>query len=157
RIEPAPQGFALIHLSRNNTTLLNDTPIDGASPIKVGDRIRLGFTGPTIAILELDTNAPLAPAGVEGSGETVQADIRHLALLRGTARSERFELDSGGVIGQDAGSVQYLLDHPHVSRLHASLALNGERVVLADLGSSNGTYVDGQRLTRPTTLKPGDR
>src|SRR5207248_2989047 len=53
--------------------------------------------------------------------------------------------------------VRYHLDHPHVSRLHASLAVDGERVVLADLGSSNGTYVNGQRLTRPTTLKAGDR
>ena len=53
--------------------------------------------------------------------------------------------------------VQYHLDHPHVSRLHASLAVDGGRVVLADLGSSNGTFVNGQRLTQPTALKPGDR
>ena len=29
--------------------------------------------------------------------------------------------------------------------------------MLADLGSSNGTFVNGQRLTRPTDLRPGDR
>src|SRR5208282_5319554 len=45
----------------------------------------------------------------------------------------------------------------HVSRIHASLAVDGGRVVLADLGSSNGTYVNGQRLSWPTLLKPDDR
>ena len=30
-------------------------------------------------------------------------------------------------------------------------------MLLPDLNSSNGTYVNGQRLTRPTNLKPGDR
>ena len=101
-------------------------------------------------------SAKFAATG-EGFGQTVQADVRHLALLRGTAQAERFELGSGGVIGRNAGVVKYLLDHPHVSRLHASLVVDGGRVVLADLGSSNGTYVNGRRLTRPTTLKPGDR
>jgi ABC transport system ATP-binding/permease protein len=78
-------------------------------------------------------------------------------LLRGSARAERFDIGPGGVIGRDAGTVQYHLDHQHVSRLHASLAVDGERVILADMGSSNGTYVNGQRLSGPTTLKSGDR
>jgi pSer/pThr/pTyr-binding forkhead associated (FHA) protein len=77
-------------------------------------------------------------------------------LLRGTARSERFEVGQGGVIGRDAGKAQFLLDHPHVSRLHASLALDGGRVVLADLGSANGTYVNGRRIARPVPLDRGD-
>jgi ABC-type multidrug transport system ATPase subunit len=155
RIESTAQGFVLVHLSRNNKTLLNDAPIDRTSPVKAGDRIRLGFTGPTVEILAIE------PASQDGRTSadfcsTVQADARHLALLRGTARSERFELGAGGVIGRDGAVVQYHLDHPHVSRLHASLVVDGERVVLADLGSSNGTYVNGRRLARPTALKPGD-
>jgi pSer/pThr/pTyr-binding forkhead associated (FHA) protein len=71
-------------------------------------------------------------------------------LIRGTGRTERFAPGSGGVIGRDAPVVEYHLNHPHVSRLHASLAVDGERVVLADLGNSNGTHVNGQRLTRLT-------
>jgi pSer/pThr/pTyr-binding forkhead associated (FHA) protein len=155
RIESTAQGFVLVHLSRNNKTLLNNAPIDGASPVKAGDRIRLGFTGPAIEILDIQPTSQDGRISAD-FGSTVQADARHLALLRGTGRTERFALGTGGVIGRDAAAVQYHLDHPHVSRLHTSLAVDGERVVLADLGSSNGTYVNGQRLARPTLLKPGD-
>ncbi len=151
RIDPVPNGFVLVHLSRNNKTLVNDAPIDGSAPLRAGDRVRLGFTGPTIAILHLEL------AGGSGFEETLQADDHHRALLRGTARAVRFELGAGGVIGRDAEVVQYPLDHPHVSRLHASLAVAGGRVILADLGSSNGTFVNGRRLSRPVALRPGDR
>jgi hypothetical protein len=114
------------HLSRNNKTLLNDTPVESTSPVKVGDRIRLGFTGPAIEILAIQ------PASQDGRisadfSSTVQADSRHLALLRGTGRTERFAPGAGGVIGRDAAVVQYHLDHPHISRLHASLVVDGKR------------------------------
>jgi len=150
RVEPSADGFRLVHLSRNNKTLLNDVPVEGSAALRRGDRVRLGFTGPTIEFLAFE------PTG-SGFAETAQAGPRQPALLRGSAHSGRFTLGSGGVIGRDAGAVQYHLDHPHVSRIHASLAVDGGRVVLADLGSSNGTYVNGQRLSWPTLLKPDDR
>ena len=156
RIESTPRGLVLIPMSRSNKTLLNGSAVEGTSPVKAGDRIRLGYTGPVIEILAIQPASQNAPIARQDFGSTVQADSRHMALLRGTARSERFELGTGGVIGRDATAVQYHLDHPHVSRLHASLAVEGERVILADLGSANGTYLNGQRLTRPAPLKPSD-
>jgi pSer/pThr/pTyr-binding forkhead associated (FHA) protein len=57
RIESTAQGFVLFHLSRYNKTLLNDAPIDGQSPVKAGDRIRIGFTGPAIEILAIQTTS----------------------------------------------------------------------------------------------------
>ena len=157
RIEETADGFALVHLSRSNKTLLNGISVDGMAPLRVGDRIRLGFTGPIIEILAIEATAPPEPIAALGFEETAQADVRHMALLRGSARADRLELGNGGVIGREAEGVRYHLDHPHVSRLHASLAVDGGRVVLADLGSANGTFVNGRRLARPTGLKPGDR
>src|SRR3954454_8763071 len=58
RIERTAEGFALVHLSRNNKTLLNDAPMDGSAPLRVGDRIRLGYTGPQVEILAIDATAP---------------------------------------------------------------------------------------------------
>ena len=43
-IESTVHGLVLVHLIRNNKSLLNGTPVEGKSPVKVGDRIRLGFT-----------------------------------------------------------------------------------------------------------------
>jgi predicted component of type VI protein secretion system len=157
RIELTREGAALVHLSRSNRTLLNDATVDGSTPVRAGDRVRLGITGPTIAIVAIEPAPKQGLTTGDGFGQTVQAGVRHLALLRGSAQADRFQLGSGGVIGRTAGFVKYLLNHPHVSGLHASLVVDSGRVVLADLGSCNGTYVNGQRLTRPTNLKPGDR
>lgn len=49
-----------------------------------------------------------------------------------------------------------VLAHPTVSSRHAAITPDGAQLVLDDLGSSNGTLVNGQRVTR-AILAPGDR
>ncbi|WP_088256541.1 ABC transporter permease [Fimbriiglobus ruber] len=51
RIDQSAAGFLLTHLSKSNKTLLNGSPLSGLTPIKAGDKIRLGYTGPTVQIL----------------------------------------------------------------------------------------------------------
>jgi len=43
-----------------------------------------------------------------------------------------------------------------VSRRHARLVVEKERLVLEDLGSKNGTYFRGKRIEKPVTLSDGD-
>jgi len=156
RIEASDGGFILVHESRSNKTLLNDAVVETSHRVQSGDRVKLGYTGPTIELVSIEV-APRSPQlGANGSGQTIQADPRQLALLRGTLGTKRIEIGSGGVIGRDP-QLQFPLDHPHVSRLHASLTVRGDHVVLADLRSSNGTFVNGQRLTTPVSLEAGDR
>ena len=155
QFEATADGFAVRHLSRSNRTPLNDAPIEGVAPILAGDRVWLGFTGPIIEILAIESGPAKGP--VANFDETVQIDARQLALIRGTGRAERFEVAGGGVFGRDAGKARFRLEHPHVSRLHAGITVDGGRVVLADLGSSNGTFVNGRRLTSPAALVAGDR
>ncbi len=45
---------------------------------------------------------------------------------------------------------------PRVSRHHCLIRTQGGAVTLSDLGSSNGTYINGQRLTSQMALKSGD-
>ena len=47
-------------------------------------------------------------------------------------------------------------DVPGVSRRHARIVIDGEHVVLEDLGSQNGTYLRGERIRGRTTLVDGD-
>lgn len=60
------------------------------------------------------------------------------------------------LIGRDPTS-QLILDYARVSRRHAVVRVLGERHTLADLGSSNGTVVNGHPIgTDPVLLQPGD-
>jgi predicted component of type VI protein secretion system len=43
RIEESKAGFVLVHLSCSNKTFLNGKPIEKPTPIRAGDKIRLGF------------------------------------------------------------------------------------------------------------------
>jgi FHA domain len=58
RIKSTPRGFALVHLSRSNKTLLNDAPVDRSAPFRVVDRIRLDSTGPLIETLAISAEWP---------------------------------------------------------------------------------------------------
>ena len=59
------------------------------------------------------------------------------------------------IIGRDAVNAVAIND-AEVSRKHARLTFQGGKYVLEDLGSTNGTFVNGQRLVSATVLKPGD-
>ena len=59
------------------------------------------------------------------------------------------------IIGRDATSNVAISD-AEVSRKHARLTFQGGKYVLEDLGSTNGTFVNGQRLANATVLKSGD-
>lgn len=48
------------------------------------------------------------------------------------------------------------LDDNRISRKHAKLELRGTKLVLEDLGSTNGTYVNNRRVTTSVELTPGD-
>ena len=59
------------------------------------------------------------------------------------------------IIGRDASNVIAIND-AEVSRKHAKLSLQNSMYVLQDLGSTNGTFINGQRITGSQELKPGD-
>src|SRR6476659_3000925 len=48
------------------------------------------------------------------------------------------------------------LQHPSISRKHAEVSRKAERFFIKDLGSQNGTYVNGVRIEKETELFAGD-
>ena len=81
-----------------------------------------------------------------------------LNLLTGPASGRKFTVGSAHrfVIGRD-DACDLVLDDGEVSRRHAYLIQTaGGGIEVGDLGSSNGTRLNGRRLEQPTELKPGD-
>jgi pSer/pThr/pTyr-binding forkhead associated (FHA) protein len=59
-------------------------------------------------------------------------------------------------IGRDRECDVVLTDSRRVSRKHCCLAIVNDQLVVRDLGSMNGIYVNGQRVERTRTMRPGD-
>jgi len=81
-----------------------------------------------------------------------------LFVIQGRDQGTRFELDSHSVsypLGRDTGNHIQLHD-TEVSRRHAELRRNGDMFLISDLGSSNGTFVNNQRIQQQE-LSSGDQ
>jgi pSer/pThr/pTyr-binding forkhead associated (FHA) protein len=63
--------------------------------------------------------------------------------------------DHGATLGR--GDVEVRLDDPFASSHHARISRQGHVLVIEDLGSTNGTYLNNEPLTGPQPLHPGDR
>jgi len=69
---------------------------------------------------------------------------------------KRLVVGSGGVTLGRSRECEVVVDDPNVSRKHAELRPRGGSWVLTDLGSTNGSSVNGRRIDAPTVVKPGD-
>jgi hypothetical protein len=58
------------------------------------------------------------------------------------------------VVGRSPDS-DLVVDHNTVSRQHATIKLEGERFYLYDMGSTNGTFVEGRQIREPEALEDG--
>jgi pSer/pThr/pTyr-binding forkhead associated (FHA) protein len=67
-----------------------------------------------------------------------------------------FRIPCGSVktLGRSTGA-EFMLDAPMVSRLHCQLVATDDAIQVKDLDSTNGTFVNGKRITS-ATLQPGD-
>jgi hypothetical protein len=66
------------------------------------------------------------------------------------------ELGTPTVIGRDRGSGVWLDDDEFASARHARIDPRPDGVWVDDLGSTNGTFVNGDRITSRRLLRPGD-
>ena len=79
-----------------------------------------------------------------------------LVMRQGPNPGQIFELDRNEVsIGRDIAN-DIVINDAEVSRKHARLTLEADRYKIEDLNSTNGTYIDGQRLIGPHLLAIGE-
>lgn len=78
-------------------------------------------------------------------------------VVEGQSNSGKsFELNNELIIGRGE-RCHVVLDDSYVSTVHARLFATGGAVLVEDLGSTNGTYLNRQRVTSPTELHRGDK
>lgn len=83
--------------------------------------------------------------------------INQLKVIEPKAQAGRlYELDEEITIGRAPGC-KVNVDDTYVSQLHARVFRRDNQVLIEDLGSTNGTFHNGKKVSGPATLKKGDR
>jgi hypothetical protein len=84
------------------------------------------------------------------------APLFQFVMRSGPTPGATFSLEGDQlIIGRDSSS-GIAINDAEISRKHARLTFQGGKYVIEDLGSTNGTFVNGQRLASAVVLKSGD-
>lgn len=95
----------------------------------------------------------VAPAGVSNSPSGM---LGKFTILNGQKAGQKVGLGGSGIrIGRESAICEIVLENPKVSRLHAEVVSIDGKVMLIDRNSSNGTYVNDQKIDR-RFLNDGD-
>jgi len=145
RLENRAEGWVLCDLGSSNGTLLNDEKVE-EKPLRHGDVIRIGKT--TLELVE-EVELDLELDADDGEPRFV------LVHQSGDRLGDRIPLAPGRtVFGRQPGD-GVRLEGTGVSAKHFEIRTESDRVVVRDLGSTNGTRVNGERVEEHT-LAPDD-
>src|SRR3954468_24525467 len=80
-----------------------------------------------------------------------------LKVTAGNAAGQDIPLEQELVIGRSTPGIGSLGGDSEISRVHARVFRDASgQLTVEDLGSTNGTFVNGDRISAPTPLRPGD-
>lgn len=82
-------------------------------------------------------------------------DFPLLVAQEGPLKGQRWQLSQTIVLGRES-SCDVVVSDRQISRFHARITPTNEGVILEDLGSKNGTHLNGIPLTAPVVLQDGD-
>ncbi len=146
-------------LGSTNGTFVNGREISSATTIDAGDSFSLGGSELTVQALEQPAEEPAAaPARqAEPMGVAAPADVG-LRVATGPAAGSLISVGyEPFVMGRSEPGIGRLGDDSELSRRHAAITrLDEERLLIEDLGSTNGTFVNGQQIAAPNLIGVGD-
>jgi pSer/pThr/pTyr-binding forkhead associated (FHA) protein len=143
-----PDGYYIEDKSSKNGTWLNGERITRAR-LRHLDVITLGRFAEMIFIAR-DTDVPLPQAAPVQQGLRVR-----LEWLDGPAQGTIIDVPAGEIIIGRAESCGIVIESDSVSRAHVRLSVSDAGVRIEDLGTVNGTSVDGEPLTQAASLDSG--
>jgi hypothetical protein len=157
-------GYLLEHARRERLVLLTRPTVE----FETDDRLGLGEFGIQTRMARPEgTDDHEAPAEQSGRTMVYSTSERHSEPLeeRARSRADTALLVLGGkrmVVGPAGATLgrsrkcDIVVDDPNVSREHAEVRPRGGSWVLRDLGSTNGSSINGRRTEGAEVLKPGD-
>ena len=110
---------------------------------------------PVPAALVPDSVLPTAPAA--GRRERGGRQWELVIVAPPERVGETYAVDQELTVGRGAGCAVVLRDDTFVSQVHARVFTRGSDPYVEDLGSTNGTLLNGEALLEPTRLRRGDR
>ena len=96
------------------------------------------------------------PAPPPKKTRRTRGEPRILMITQGSQAGQSAELADGVILIGRGADAQLNLDDDYVSTRHARVVSGENGIYLEDLGSTNGSYVNGQRITGPTTITLSD-
>ena len=96
-----------------------------------------------------------SPRPRSAPGQDGQPRLR-VSSAAGLEAGSAYDLSEGALLGR-GDQADIVLEDSFASSRHARLVPHGDVIVLEDLGSTNGTYLNGEPLRGPQPLHPGDR
>lgn len=144
-------------LDRSNVTMLNGHQVAQAEAIKAGDLLTIAKI--SCRIVAIEHAAPISPSKppvAEDSHTRVRAALPKFVLrgVSGVTFGKTFALVGNMVMGR-AHESDISVPSEEVSRNHARLQVTPDGIMVEDLGSANGTWINGKRI-HTDLLKPGD-
>jgi len=82
--------------------------------------------------------------------------VARIEVRRPGLPAQRLDVENGALLGRARDCV-VPFDDAAVSKWHARLHCDGATATIEDLASTNGTFVNGERIETPTPLRRGDR
>lgn len=146
-------GTIEIGLAETSEAALNaGAPPEGGGGGGSGGGAAAGGQSTTARVKRLRSDEPIPEDTITGARVAEALDLPQdkkysLAVLQGRASGQIFEINKvRTTIGR--AECDIILDDPECSRQHASLEVLGSRAVVSDLGSTNGTFVQGERIEK---------
>jgi FHA domain-containing protein len=119
--------------------------------------IRSDLFGRTVATPDQPQARELeSPPPPPKRGKRQRGAPRILVITQGSQAGESAEIAGGVILIGRGADCQLILDDDYVSTRHARVVAGTDGIYAEDLGSTNGTYVNGQRITAPTTITMSD-
>lgn len=145
-----------------NAVTVGGQRVNGSAEFKAGDSLSFGEVKARVVAVDRAPGGPQVQVQVKRAeeGDDGRTKVRQALpkyMLRGVSGvtfGKVFPIHGTTVIGRQEGvDIQIISDE--VSRRHAELRPTPEGVMIEDLGSANGTWINDRRVTREM-LKPGD-